>query len=106
MIFTLKCMYEKGVLLDPAQMLCTPTYIGNFILENTCKLTPGCSIRIGHLFDSKVSTSPRHLVPPLYLAEITAIDDNQIIVRGWQVDLVDDSLEETRYRQCWLLRML
>jgi hypothetical protein len=99
-------MYEKGVLLDPAQMLYSPSYTGNFILENTCKLTPGCAIRIGHLFDSTVSNTPRHLIPPLYLAEIAAIDDNQMIVRGWQVDLADDSLEETRYRQCWLLRMV
>jgi hypothetical protein len=99
-------MYEKGVLLDPAQMLYSPSYVGNFILENTCKLTPGCASRIGYFFDSTGSGTPRYLVPPLYQAEIACIDDNQMIVRGWQVDLAENLLEETRYRQCWLLRLL
>jgi hypothetical protein len=99
MRFKLKCLYHEGVILDAGELRDAPTYTGNFVLED--KLDADGMTREARLVDI-LQNALRDLVSPLLDAEIVSMDENQMVVRGYQFS--KDDRMGLRYKQCWLLR--
>lgn len=99
MRFKLKILYREGVLLDAQALIDVPSYTGSFVLED--KLDAGGMMRQARLVDT-VQNALRDIVPPLLDAEIVSMDENQMIVSGYQFNTEDRM--GLRHKQYWLLR--
>jgi hypothetical protein len=100
MRFTLKALYRNGVVLDAKELADAPSYVGSFILE--AELNGDCLSRQARLLDTALNAL-RDIVPPLLDPEVVSMDENQIVVRGYQLINTEDRLG-LRHKQCWLLR--
>lgn len=97
----MKLLYQNGVILDATELACAPSYTGTSVLES--ELDAGHRSREARLFDS-LENALHDVVSPLSAAEIVSMDEQQILVRGYELSANADA--ERRYLQCWLLRLL
>jgi hypothetical protein len=98
MRFKLKALYREGVVLGAEELRNAPSYIGSFIIE--AWLDGDRLIRRARLLDTALNAL-RDIVPPLLDAEVVSMDESQIVVRGYQVNL--EARTGLRRKQCWLL---
>lgn len=101
MRFAMKSLHRNGVILDATELAAAPSYAGTFILEN--ELGAGHLSREARLLDS-LENALRDIVAPLSEAKIVSMDEQQILVRGYELSINADA--EQRYVQCWLLHLL
>jgi hypothetical protein len=99
MRFNLKCLYHEGVILDAEEFRDAPTYIGSLVIEEN--LNADGMIRQARLVGT-VQNALRDIVAPLLDAEVVSMDENQMMVRGYQFNTEDRM--GLRHTQCWLLR--
>lgn len=97
----MKLLYRNGVILNVNELAGAPSYAGTFVLEN--ELDAGHMSREARLLDS-IENALRDVVPPLLEAEIVSMDEQQMLVRGYELNI--ESRMEPRHPQCWLLRLL
>jgi hypothetical protein len=103
MMFNMKSMYRNGVLLSAEEIKANPSHTGNLVIEDW--FLNDQKTRRARLLDvSLISSSLRDLVPPLYEAEVVAMDNNQMLVRGYCYVLDPECWVEQRRKQCWVLR--
>jgi hypothetical protein len=103
MMFNMKPMYRNGVLLSAEEIKESPSYIGNLIIEDW--FLNDEKVRRARLLDVSLLFAPlRDLVPPLCEAEVVAMDNNQMLVRGYCYVLDPECWMERRRKQCWVLR--
>jgi hypothetical protein len=103
MMFSMKPMYRNGVLLSADEIKGSPSSTGNLIIEDY--FLSDQKIRRARLLDvSFLSSSLRDLVPPLWEAEVVAMDNNQMLVRGYSFVVDPRSWVERKRKQCWVLR--
>jgi hypothetical protein len=103
MMFNMKPMYRHGVLLSAEEIRTSPSYTGNLVIADW--FLNDQKTRRARLLDVSFISSPlRDLVPPLYEAEVVAMDNNQMLVRGYSYVLDPECWVEQRCKQCWVLR--
>jgi hypothetical protein len=103
MMFTMKPMYRHGVLLSAEEITASPSYTGNLVIEDW--LLNDQKTRRARLLDvSFISSALCDLVPPLCEAEVVAMDNCQMLVRGYSYVLDPKCWVEQRRKQCWVLR--
>jgi hypothetical protein len=99
MRFKLKCLYHEGVILDAGELRDAPTYTGSFILADNPDA--GRMMRQARLVDT-IQNALCDIVAPLLDAEVVSMDENQMVVRGYQFS--QGNRMGVSRKQCWLLR--
>lgn len=99
----MKTMYRNGALLGAEEIKASPSYRGNLIIEEI--FSGGQKVRRARLLDISDLTPPlRDLVPPLWEVEIVAMDNNQMLLRGYCCVIDTESWAEQHCKQCWVLQ--
>lgn len=102
MLFTMRCMYRDGTILSPEEIRKGVCHAGNLIIEECVRA--GKDVRKARLLNTTTMLLARDLVPPLFEVEIMTMDDQQMVLRGYNY-LFDVSLfREQRYKQSWILQ--
>lgn len=102
MLFTMRCMYRDGTILSPEGIRKGVCHDGNLIVEEYVRT--GKDVRRARLLNTMTILFARDLVPPLFDVELVVMDDQQMVLRGYNY-LFDVSLfREQRYKQSWILQ--
>jgi hypothetical protein len=100
MNFMAKCIYRDGELLSAEEVVDSPIYNGNFILEDEGAIEGNLIVRRARLVDIQNVD----VITPLEAAEVVGVSDHQIMVRGHQFNTA--SRLGLPHKQSWLLRSI
>jgi hypothetical protein len=102
MLFTMRCMYRNGTILSLEEIRKGACHAGNLIVEEY--VCTGKDVRKARLLNTMTMLFARDLVPPLFEVELVVIDNQQMVLRGYNY-LFDVTLfSEQRYKQSWILQ--
>jgi hypothetical protein len=99
MMSKLKCLYQNGVVLNPAELANAPRYSGKLIFED--KVEDGHVIHNARLVDTTTQNFLQDIVPPLFNVEVVNMTEGYLKIRGDQFDTIS-GIRFCR-KQCWFL---
>jgi hypothetical protein len=81
MLFTMRCMYRDGTILSPEESRKGVCHAGNLIVEEYVRT--GKDVRKARLLNTKTMLFVGDLIPPLFEVEIVTMNDQQMVLRGY-----------------------
>ena len=95
-------MYRNGTVLSPEEIRKGISHAGNLIVEDYVRMDK--VVHKARLLDTMTTLSPRDIVPPLFEVELVAMDDHQMVLRGYNYLFDINLFREQRYNQSWILQ--
>jgi hypothetical protein len=95
-------MYRNGTVLSLEEIRNGSSHTGNLIIEEYART--GRLMLRARLLETMTKLARRDIVPPLFEAELVTMDDQQMVLRGYNYFFDISILKEQRYCQSWLMQ--
>lgn len=104
MKFVLKFLYCNGVALPMEELVNAPPYVGNLIIKERWQGDGSARyIREARLPDLTVSQAPHDLVPPLFDPQLVKMQDDRMVLNGFQIHADMEAGSIMHFVQVWML---